>query len=96
MGSPTSELVQVAEGVVTKDLAYDAAEDQLHDVDPREERAFVSIIKLCGNDKLSLTIVKVWRLDIFFLTIGFLGYMFKYIDQTNIVGAALSLFVRNI
>ncbi|KAJ0287881.1 hypothetical protein CBS470a_005146 [Colletotrichum nupharicola] len=27
----------------------------------------------------------LWRLDLFFLTIGFLGYMFKYIDQTNIV-----------
>ncbi|CAI7606782.1 unnamed protein product [Penicillium bialowiezense] len=27
----------------------------------------------------------VWRLDIFFLTIGFLGYAFKYLDQTNIV-----------
>lgn len=26
-----------------------------------------------------------WRLDLGFLTIGFLGYMFKYIDQTNIV-----------
>lgn len=29
----------------------------------------------------------VWRLDIGFLTIGFLGYMFKYVDQTNIVSA---------
>lgn len=28
---------------------------------------------------------QVWRLDIFFLTIGFLGYAFKYLDQTNIV-----------
>ena len=27
----------------------------------------------------------VWRLDLGFLVIGFLGYMFKYIDQTNIV-----------
>ncbi|OKP14809.1 hypothetical protein PENSUB_5873 [Penicillium subrubescens] len=26
----------------------------------------------------------VWRLDLFFLTIGFLGYAFKYLDQTNI------------
>jgi ACS family pantothenate transporter-like MFS transporter len=27
----------------------------------------------------------LWRLDLGFLTVGFLGYMFKYIDQTNIV-----------
>ena len=27
----------------------------------------------------------VWRLDLGFLIVGFLGYMFKYIDQTNIV-----------
>ncbi|KAL1852413.1 hypothetical protein Daus18300_012172 [Diaporthe australafricana] len=32
----------------------------------------------------------VWRLDVFFLTIGFLGYMFKYIDQTNISNAYVS------
>ncbi|KAF6804408.1 major facilitator superfamily transporter [Colletotrichum sojae] len=32
----------------------------------------------------------VWRLDLFFLTIGFLGYMFKYIDQTNINNAYVS------
>lgn len=34
----------------------------------------------------------VWRLDLCFLTVGFLGYMFKYIDQTNIV----SLFPRTL
>lgn len=27
----------------------------------------------------------VWRLDCFFLVVGFLGYTFKYLDQTNIV-----------
>ncbi|OLN97993.1 Pantothenate transporter FEN2 [Colletotrichum chlorophyti] len=43
-----------------------------HDIDPKEERAFL------------------WRLDLFFLTIGFLGYMFKYIDQTNISNAYVS------
>ncbi|KAJ5508489.1 hypothetical protein N7527_010632 [Penicillium freii] len=32
----------------------------------------------------------VWRLDIFFLTIGFLGYAFKYLDQTNISNAYVS------
>ncbi|KAG0161170.1 hypothetical protein PDIDSM_8704 [Penicillium digitatum] len=32
----------------------------------------------------------VWRLDIFFLTIGFLGYTFKYLDQTNISNAYVS------
>jgi hypothetical protein len=32
----------------------------------------------------------VWRLDLWFLTIGFLGYMFKYIDQTNINNAYVS------
>ncbi|KAI8649935.1 hypothetical protein NCS56_01444800 [Fusarium sp. Ph1] len=32
----------------------------------------------------------VWRLDLGFLVIGFLGYMFKYIDQTNISNAYVS------
>ncbi|CAI6093629.1 hypothetical protein V2G26_017259 [Clonostachys chloroleuca] len=32
----------------------------------------------------------VWRLDLCFLTVGFLGYMFKYIDQTNISNAYVS------
>ncbi|KAL1595462.1 hypothetical protein SLS59_008395 [Nothophoma quercina] len=32
----------------------------------------------------------VWKLDLWFLTIGFLGYMFKYIDQTNISNAYVS------
>lgn len=27
----------------------------------------------------------VWRLDCFFLVVGFLGYTFKYLDQANIV-----------
>ncbi|KKY36927.1 putative major facilitator superfamily transporter [Diaporthe ampelina] len=72
MGSPTGQAVQVAEGAITKDLPDDVVGNQLHDVDPREERAFV------------------WRLDVFFLTIGFLGYMFKYIDQTNINNAYVS------
>ncbi|OJJ31658.1 hypothetical protein ASPWEDRAFT_54770 [Aspergillus wentii DTO 134E9] len=33
---------------------------------------------------------QVWRLDVFFLTIGFLGYAFKYLDQTNISNAYVS------
>lgn len=33
----------------------------------------------------------VWRLDFFFLSIGFLGYAFKYLDQTNIVSLVLGL-----
>jgi ACS family pantothenate transporter-like MFS transporter len=28
---------------------------------------------------------QVWRLDLIVLTIGFLGYTFKYLDQSNIV-----------
>ncbi|EXJ81390.1 hypothetical protein A1O3_07681 [Capronia epimyces CBS 606.96] len=32
----------------------------------------------------------VWRLDLFFLTVGFLGYTFKYLDQTNISNAYVS------
>ncbi|KAJ5733589.1 Major facilitator superfamily domain general substrate transporter [Penicillium malachiteum] len=32
----------------------------------------------------------VWRLDIFFLTVAFLGYAFKYLDQTNISNAYVS------
>lgn len=27
----------------------------------------------------------VWRLDCIFLVVGFLGYTFKYLDQSNIV-----------
>ncbi|KAI2826223.1 hypothetical protein CBS147320_6485 [Aspergillus niger] len=32
----------------------------------------------------------VWRLDCFFLVVGFLGYAFKYLDQTNISNAYVS------
>ncbi|KAH8898083.1 MFS general substrate transporter [Thozetella sp. PMI_491] len=32
----------------------------------------------------------VWKLDLWFLSIGFLGYMFKYLDQTNINNAYVS------
>jgi len=32
----------------------------------------------------------VWRLDLWFMTIGFLGYAFKYLDQTNISNAYVS------
>ncbi|CAI6336648.1 unnamed protein product [Periconia digitata] len=32
----------------------------------------------------------LWRLDAWFLSLGFLGYMFKYIDQTNISNAYVS------
>ncbi|KAJ5901850.1 hypothetical protein N7495_002378 [Penicillium taxi] len=32
----------------------------------------------------------VWRLDLCFLTVGFLGYAFKYLDQTNISNAYVS------
>ncbi|PYH91853.1 MFS general substrate transporter [Aspergillus ellipticus CBS 707.79] len=32
----------------------------------------------------------VWRLDAFFLVVGFLGYAFKYLDQTNISNAYVS------
>lgn len=32
----------------------------------------------------------LWRLDLGFLTIGFLGYMFKYLDQINISNAYVS------
>ncbi|KAF2009144.1 MFS general substrate transporter [Aaosphaeria arxii CBS 175.79] len=32
----------------------------------------------------------LWRLDAWFMTIGFIGYMFKYIDQTNINNAYVS------
>lgn len=41
--------------------------------------------RMSPNSLATLTRLQVWRLDIFFLSIGFLGYMFKYIDQTNIV-----------
>ncbi|PMD33348.1 MFS general substrate transporter [Hyaloscypha variabilis F] len=48
-------------------------DDELnHEIDPKEERAFV------------------WRLDLIFLTIGFLGYTFKYLDQSNISNAYVS------
>jgi hypothetical protein len=32
----------------------------------------------------------VWRIDLWFLTIGFFGYAFKYLDQTNISHAHVS------
>ena len=32
----------------------------------------------------------VWRLDLVFLLVGFLGYIFKYLDQTNIVRPSAS------
>lgn len=56
-------------------------------VDPKEERAFVSPSK--AIQKLQTDASKLWRLDLWFLSIGFLGYMFKYIDQTNIVSPCL-------
>jgi hypothetical protein len=31
--------------------------------------------------------VFVWRLDCILFVVGFLGYTFKYLDQTNIVSA---------
>lgn len=44
MGSPMSEPTEVADGAVTKGLAddSDAVDERFDDVDPREERAFVS------------------------------------------------------
>lgn len=37
----------------------------------------------------------VWRLDCIFLLVGFLGYTFKYIDQSNIVSSlCLTTFIR--
>lgn len=32
-----------------------------------------------------LTHAQVWRLDLVFISIGWLSYVFKYLDQTNIV-----------
>ena len=56
------------------------------ELDPNEERALVChYIQPCFGLHDVWTHFKVWRLDLFFLTIGFLGYAFKYLDQTNIV-----------
>lgn len=44
----------------------------IDDIDPKEERAFL------------------WRLDLGFLTVGFLGYVFKNLDQSNISNAYVS------
>ena len=88
MGSPKHESSQVAEEAVTKNPSDDAVEDRTHDIDPKEERAFVSTLMRSPRGLTDHR--KVWRLDVFFLTIGFLGYMFKYIDQTNIVRPSLT------
>jgi hypothetical protein len=42
MGSQTDDFVQVAEKSVTKGLSDESADGQFQDVDPKEERAFVS------------------------------------------------------
>lgn len=44
---------------------------------------FPQVLALGGEQEIMM--IQVWRLDLIFLTMGFLGYMFKYIDQTNIV-----------
>ena len=62
-------------------------------VDPKEERAFVSQLLHCAVRARQLTDWKVWKLDLWFLTIGFLGYMFKYIDQTNIVRETINVII---
>ena len=58
-------------------------------IDPKEERAFVNDIRTELNMKW-LTICQVWRLDAWFISVGFLGYTFKYLDQTNIVRPQIS------
>lgn len=52
---------------------------------------------LSGADEVGLETIDakeerafLWRLDLGFLTIGFLGYMFKYLDQINISNAYVS------
>lgn len=41
MGSPTENEIQIAEGVVTERQSDGFVDVESHDVDPREERAFV-------------------------------------------------------
>lgn len=44
MGSPADEPIKVSEGVVINGLSDDTVDDSIHDVDPKEERAFVSAL----------------------------------------------------
>ncbi|KAE9379948.1 MFS general substrate transporter [Stipitochalara longipes BDJ] len=70
---PPSAAIDISGDQKLSDAAVAYANDPLnHEIDPKEERAFV------------------WRLDLIFLTIGFLGYTFKYLDQSNISNAYVS------
>jgi len=55
---------------------------------PEEKNATSSVSSVAEPDHKGERSL-VWRLDLFFLTIGFLGYAFKYLDQTNIVSFLL-------
>ncbi|KAH6891283.1 major facilitator superfamily domain-containing protein [Thelonectria olida] len=61
------------------------------DSDGSEQKASPTV-GISGVDEVSPRDERafLWRLDLGFLTIGFLGYMFKYIDQTNISNAYVS------
>ncbi|CAI6035848.1 unnamed protein product, partial [Clonostachys chloroleuca] len=60
--------------------------DFLADVAETNEKVDMAVTTDQGDDNIDLVAENQfrWRLDLGFLTIGFLSYMFKYIDQTNI------------
>ncbi|KAJ5923575.1 Major facilitator superfamily domain general substrate transporter [Penicillium verhagenii] len=55
-----------------------------------EEKNVASTVSSVPESDVKEERALVWRLDLFFLTIGFLGYAFKYLDQTNISNAYVS------
>lgn len=60
--------------------------DFLADVAETNEKVDMAVTTDQGDDNIDPVAENQfrWRLDLGFLTIGFLSYMFKYIDQTNI------------
>ncbi|KAI5481261.1 MFS general substrate transporter [Pseudohyphozyma bogoriensis] len=61
------------------------------------EKSDASLASLPDGDVVELTVEQkkaerrfVWKLDLFFLTYGWLSYVFKYLDQSNISNAYVS------
>jgi hypothetical protein len=64
-----------------------ASTTQSADIAETKEKADLAVTTDQSDDEIDPVAENQfrWRLDLGFLTIGFLSYMFKYIDQTNIV-----------
>ncbi|KAF2119050.1 major facilitator superfamily transporter [Lophiotrema nucula] len=79
MGLAATEPIQVAANIIGKEV--EGSDGALTPVHEEPEADYID-----SKEERAF----VWRLDLFFLSIGFLGYMFKYIDQTNISNAYVS------